>query len=86
MLVLAYISQMMTNSFGKDWLAGGGLNIRFKGPARPGDTLSIKSEIRKIQKETETSVISCDVLCSNQRDETVISGEATVRVKNENLN
>jgi 3-hydroxybutyryl-CoA dehydratase len=85
MLVLAYVSQMMANNIGKDWLTGGSLNVRFKAPARPGDILSIQSTIRKIQKEAERTVISCDVLCANQKNETVISGEALVRIKNENI-
>jgi 3-hydroxybutyryl-CoA dehydratase len=85
MLVLAYVSQMMANNFGKAWLNGGSLNVRFKAPARPGDILSIQSTIRKIQKEPERTVISCDVLCANQKNETVISGEALVRIKNEDI-
>lgn len=87
MLVLAYISQMMTNTFDKEWLTGGGLNVRFKSPARPGDLITIQGKIRKIQNTEDGTVVSCDVLCSNQKNETVISGEAIVRIKNdENLN
>jgi acyl dehydratase len=86
MLILAYISQMMANSFGKKWLTGGVLNVRFKAPARPGDLLSVQGKIRKIQKEAEQTVINCDVLCSNQINDLVISGEAIVRINNENLN
>ena len=86
MLVLAYVSQMMANNFGKEWLTGGSLNIRFKAPARPGDILTIRGTIRKIQNEPDRTVISCDVLCANQKNETVISGEALVRIKNENIN
>lgn len=85
MLVLAYISQMMANNFGKAWLTGGSLNVRFKAPARPGDVLTIRGTIRKIQNEPERAVISCDVLCANQKNETVISGEALVRIRNENI-
>ena len=36
MLILAYVSQMMTDSFGLSWLTGGRFNVRFKMPARPG--------------------------------------------------
>jgi 3-hydroxybutyryl-CoA dehydratase len=86
MLILAYISQTMANYFGKKWLTGGRLNIRFKAPARPGDLLSIQSKIRKIQKEAEQTVMSCDVLCSNQKNDTIITGEAEVRIINENIN
>jgi len=86
MLVLAYVSQMMAKYFGRVWLIGGGLNVRFKAPARPGDVLSIQSKILKIQKEADQISIRCDILCSNQKKEIVISGEAIVRIKNENLN
>ena len=81
MLVLAYLSQLMTDSFGENWLTGGRLNIRFKAPARPGDILSIKGKIAKIQKsEDKASIIGCEILCSNQNGETVITGEASVRI------
>lgn len=86
MLVLAYVSQMMAKYFGRVWLTGGGLNVRFKAPARPGDVLSIQGKILKIQKEADQISIRCDILCSNQKKEIVISGEAIVRIKNENLN
>jgi len=86
MLVLAYVSQMMAKYFGRVWLIGGGLNVRFKAPARPGDVLSIQGKILKIQKEADQISIRCDILCSNQKKEMVISGEAIVRIKNENLN
>jgi acyl dehydratase len=86
MLVLAYISQMMVNSFGKEWLTGGGLNVRFKAPARPGDLISIQGKIRAIREEAEQTIVSCDVLCSNQKNDAVINGEAIVRIKSENLN
>ena len=48
MLVLAYLSEMMTDLFGKSWLTAGQFNIRFKAPARPGDLLSIQGKVKKI--------------------------------------
>jgi 3-hydroxybutyryl-CoA dehydratase len=88
MLTLAYISQWMTDSFGRDWLAGGKLNVRFKAPARPGDTLTIQGKVRTIQKNDDGPVnIICEVQCTNQKGETVITGEAGVRTKtDENIN
>jgi 3-hydroxybutyryl-CoA dehydratase len=86
MLVLAYVSQMMNNSFEKQWLTGGRLNVRFKAPARPGDVVTIQGKVKKILNETEPAEVICEVLCSNQKGETVITGEAVVRIKkNENL-
>jgi 3-hydroxybutyryl-CoA dehydratase len=80
MLILAFASQMMTEAFGKDWLGGGHFNIRFKTPARPGDTISIQGKIRQIQDDNSRKVITCDILCSNPNGETVISGDAIVRI------
>ena len=80
MLILAYVSQMMTSAFGQRWLYGGKLNVRFKTPARPGETVTVSGRVRVTdQKENETS-ITYDVLCQNQKGETIITGEASVRL------
>jgi 3-hydroxybutyryl-CoA dehydratase len=81
MLVLAYVSQMMTMAFGKDWLTGGKLSVRFKAPARPGDTVNITGKILKIEKSEEQCVVNCDLLCNNQSGDAIIIGETEVRVK-----
>jgi 3-hydroxybutyryl-CoA dehydratase len=83
MLILAYASQVMTEAFGKSWLTGGRFNVRFKAPARPGDTITVEAKIRNVQSDIEQTTVRCDVLCSNQKGETVISGEAVVRVRND---
>ncbi len=82
MLVLAYISQMMTASFGRSWLAGGSLNVRFKAPARPGDVVTVSGQVRKLEKGDSGTMIDCDVLCRNQNGEAIITGEARVEVPN----
>jgi 3-hydroxybutyryl-CoA dehydratase len=83
MLILAYCSQMMTENFGKYWVESGKFNIRFKMPARPDDMLKIRGKVNRIQDEESTRLISCEILCSNQKDEVIISGEAKVRVEND---
>jgi 3-hydroxybutyryl-CoA dehydratase len=45
MLLLAYLSEMMTAAFGRAWLSGGRLKVRFKAPARPGDTVSAAGRV-----------------------------------------
>ena len=85
MLILAYLSQMMTAAFGESWVTGGKLNVRFKAPARPGDTITASGKIRRVEKSGDRNLVNCEVLCKNQNEETVITGEAIVRVKdNEN--
>ena len=84
MLILAYVSQMMTNAFGQNWLSNGKLNVRFKAPARPGDNLTVSGKIRKLESSKDQTLIRCDVLCANQQGEPVIVGETQVMVRNAN--
>lgn len=85
MLVLAYISQMMTGAFGHDWLEGGSLDVRFRAPARPGDTIYVSGKITAVEKTGSQDRVSCSVLCRNQNGESVITGIAEVKVRlNEN--
>ena len=81
MLILAYVSQMMTAAFGQSWLSQGTLSVRFRAPARPGDTITISGKISKVAKSQNETLISCEVLCANQNGESVITGETQVRVK-----
>jgi len=81
MLVLAYISEMMTAAFGESWLTGGKLNVRFRAPARPGDTITASGQVRRVELGEGLRVVTCEVLCRNQNDEPVITGDATVAVR-----
>ena len=74
MLILAYLSEMMTAAFGQAWLSGGRLKVRFKAPARPGDTVSAVGRVAR----AENGRTACVVECLNQRDEVLVDGEAEV--------
>lgn len=80
MLVLAYLSEMMAAAFGHDWLAGGRLKVRFRAPARPGDTLTVRAEPRRARQVYSDRVFEYNVVCSNQGGETLVSGTAEVAV------
>ncbi len=82
MLILAYVSQMMTAAFGQSWLSRGKLNVRFKAPAHPGDTITVSGKICRVEKRKDQTLVNCDVLCTNQKGESVIIGETRVGVKN----
>lgn len=80
MLVLAYISSYMTANFGKNWLTGGFLDVRFKTAARPGDILGIGVQIKEIKTMDRCTSVYCDILCRNQNNETIITGEAKITI------
>jgi 3-hydroxybutyryl-CoA dehydratase len=80
MLVLAYLSEMMAAAFGYDWLAGGRLKVRFRAPARPGDTLTARAEPRRARQVSGDRVFEYGIECCNQRGEALVSGMAEVVV------
>ena len=80
MLILAYVSELMTQAFGLNWISGGRLSIRFKAPARPSDTVTISGTIDTIEKENECTNVNCSLSCSNQKDETIVTGSAVVKL------
>jgi len=80
MLILAYVSEMMTKTFGKRWLSSGKLSVRFKAPARPKDTLTISGIINSIEHKEATSYAACSVEARNQKGEILVTGETVVKL------
>jgi len=80
MLILAYASEMMTQSFGRNWNSTGKLSIRFKAPARPGDTITATGKIDSVEDKESISSVNCSIECCSQNGETIIMGGAAVRL------
>jgi len=78
MLSLAYVSEMMTSAFGRSWVSGGKLRAKFKESARPGDTLTITGKVLCIDQKDDVSYANCNFEARNQKDETIVTGEAIV--------
>lgn len=72
MLVLAFISEMMTAAFGERWLRAGALDVRFRAPVFPGD------EVQAVGTLREGGGKVYDVVVRNQDGVDVITGTATV--------
>jgi len=83
MLNLAHVSEMMTAAFGLSWLSSGKLRAKFKEPARPGDTLTINGKIDCVEQKNDISYANCSFECRNQKGETIVAGEAIVKVSSD---
>ncbi|RJQ40013.1 MAG: acyl dehydratase [Dehalococcoidia bacterium] len=81
MLILGYVSEMLTGAFGMDWLESGKLDVRFKAPARPENTVTVSGKITAVGDGNGAKLVKIDIECHNQNNETVITGEASVMVK-----
>ena len=80
MLILAYISEMMERAFGESWLSSGKLSVRFKTPARPKDTITVSGVIDAVEHVGDATLVKCSVDTGNQNGETVITGQAVVKL------
>ena len=81
MLILAYVSEMMTLAFGENWFSSGKLTVRFKAPARPKDTVTVRGAVDSTEVKDDNLNFICSINCSNQRQETIVTGTAMVKVK-----
>ena len=80
MLTLAFLSEMLTQAFGRSWLESGGLKVRFKRPAYPGDQLHTWGEVTKELHEEDRRVVECSIALFNAKDQDLITGTATVNL------
>jgi 3-hydroxybutyryl-CoA dehydratase len=76
MLVLTLISEMLTAALEDVWLSSGSLDVRFRAPARPGDTLTARARPSSV----DAVRARYNVECVNQNDEVLISGTAEVEI------
>jgi 3-hydroxybutyryl-CoA dehydratase len=78
MLVLSFISEMMTGAFRTAWLSTGTLEVRFRAPARPGDTVTA----RATAQEPKNGRLRYAVECVSQTDDVLITGTAELATSN----
>lgn len=74
MLLLAYLSQMLTANLGRPWLERGRLKARFRAPARPGDVLTASGRVTQVAD----GQARCQVELRNQIGELLVSVEAEI--------
>ena len=76
MLVLALIGEMMFAAHGEAWASRGKLKVRFKAPARPGDTITASAQLSR--EDVGSGNVEYAVQCANAAGETVIEGRASI--------
>ena len=76
MLVLALIGEMMFAAHGEAWASRGKLKVRFKAPARPGDTITASAQLTR--EDAGSGHVEYAVQCANAAGETVIEGRASI--------
>ena len=80
MMILASISEMLTVAFGEAWLKSGKLKVRFRGPVYPEETITAFGNVKRINVVDGISELTCAVGVRKNNGDTVISGDAVVRI------
>jgi phosphate acetyltransferase len=73
---LSLISALMGTKLpgpGTVWL---GQTLKFSAPIYPGDTIT--AEVKVIGKKEGKPIYTCETTCRNQKNETILQGEATI--------
>jgi len=78
MLVLAFLSEMLTQAFGRNWLGAGHLKVRFRAPVYPGEEVVTFGRITSVVTEENSHRIQCAVGCRKPNGQEAITGEASV--------
>lgn len=78
MLSASLISAVIANDLPGPGSIYLGQTLQFVAPVFPGDTVTARVTVTSIREDK--AIIKLETVCSNQRDEVVIKGEATVLV------
>jgi 3-hydroxybutyryl-CoA dehydratase len=76
MMLLAFLSEMLTASFGENWVRSGRLKARFRGAGRPGDTVTCRGAIVSV----DGGLAKVRVECVNQETEVLVTADVEVQV------
>ena len=76
MLVLALVSEAMSNAFGEAWERGGSLKVRWRQPA----LVPLEVTARATLRSESDGLATYDVLCEDANGEVLLTGTASVRL------
>ena len=82
MMVIAFISEMMTRAYGAQWPATGTLKLRLRAPTYPDDTLTAYGEVKRVAQQDGETLVTCAVGVRRPDGTVAISGDASVVVAN----
>ena len=76
MLLLAYVMEMLTTTFGNAWITSGQLKVRFRRPAYVDSTVTAWGTVKKVNSEAGSLQIT--VGCRDESGSDLVTGNATV--------
>lgn len=81
MLLISNINELMIKNFNSSWNKSGALKIKFRNPLIVNSKLITKGKIKKIDKNNDGTLYTCEVMCKDEDDNILINGIASVLVQ-----
>lgn len=81
MLTLAFVYQMLSDTFGSHWIQTGRLKVRFVGPAHLGDTVTTWGQVIRDEPLDDGRWVESSVGLRNQNGDELIAGTAVVKIQ-----
>ncbi|HVA91673.1 MAG TPA: MaoC family dehydratase [Chloroflexota bacterium] len=78
MLLLAYLSRLLSERFGCAWVENGALDARFRGPAMVGASVRVQGAVRSVTATPDGLQVECALQCADPGGQTLV--QATARV------
>src|SRR5690606_5221078 len=75
MIVMALVSEVMSQGFGLAWAETGSIKVRWRAPGLTPFTASARADL----KRTEDGLATYDLTCTDDRGEVLLTGTASVR-------
>ena len=79
MLLLAYVMEMLTTTFGADWIASGRLKTRFRKPAYVDSTVTAWGTVKRV--DGESGRLQLTVGCRDEDGADLVTGSAEVTLQ-----
>ena len=80
MLLISNINEIMYLNFDDNWNKKGSLKIKFRNPLFVNSKLITNLKIKKIDKNNDGTLYTCEVMCNDVDGNILISGIASVLV------
>jgi hypothetical protein len=77
---MGYVTELMIDLFGVEWLGHGTQDVKFIAVVDAGDILVAKAQIKGKEVQDSAARFTMDVWCENQKGAKVLVGSATGRV------
>ncbi len=80
MLLLAYVSRLLTARFGGSWAETGNLDARFRSPAMVGAAISVVGEVTAVEAVNGVAAVECAVRVLDAAGQSLVTATATLRL------